>query len=114
VFEGARPPVRWVLEHLAERGLLSVLVEGGATVHASFITAGLADRVVVFVASRIVGNPLAPGAVAGESGGPDGVRVHLEQSTVRQLGEDVVIEGALVYSTPRHVMTSPPAGGGHF
>jgi len=114
VFEGARPLVRWVLEHLAQRGLLSVLVEGGATVHASFMTARLADRVVVFVASRIVGNPLAPGAVAGESGSPDGVRVHLEQSTVRQLGEDIVIEGALVYSTPRHVMTFPPAGGGHF
>ena len=113
VFEGARPPVRWVLEHLAERGLLSVLVEGGATVHSSFMTAGLADRVVVFVASRIVGNPLAPGAVAGESAGPNGVRVHLEQSTVRQLGEDVVIEGALVYSTPRIEVTSIPNGGGH-
>ena len=113
VFDGARPPVRWVLEKLAGRGLLSVLVEGGATVHASFITAGLADRVVVFVASRIIGNQLAPSAVAGESAGTDGVKVGLEQCTVRQLGEDVVIEGALVYSTQRKVVTPTPAGGGH-
>jgi len=113
VFDGARPPVRWVLEKLARRGLLSVLVEGGATVHASFIAAGLADRVVVFVASRIIGNQLAPSAVAGESAGTDGVKVGLEQCTVRQLGEDVVIEGALVYSTQRKVVTPTPAGGGH-
>src|SRR2546428_7655876 len=113
VFDGVRPPVRWILEGVAGRGLLSVLVEGGATVHASFINAGLANRVVVFVASRIIGNQLAPSAVVGESAGTDGVSVGLEQRVVRQLGEDVVIEGALVYSTRRTVVTSTPAGGGH-
>jgi diaminohydroxyphosphoribosylaminopyrimidine deaminase/5-amino-6-(5-phosphoribosylamino)uracil reductase len=40
---------------LAALGLHRILVEGGATVHASMIAAGLADEVCVYVAPKIVG-----------------------------------------------------------
>ncbi|MER3460144.1 MAG: hypothetical protein C4303_02895 [candidate division GAL15 bacterium] len=39
-----------VLRRLAERGVLSVLAEGGAELHASLFCTGLVDRVVAFVA----------------------------------------------------------------
>lgn len=111
IFEGTRPPVRWILEQLANRGVLSVLVEGGATVHASFIDAQLADRVVVFVAPRIIGNQLAPSAVAGTGLRLASAAVGLERCTVRQLGEDVVIEGQLRYPARHEVVESTLARG---
>src|SRR2546428_673021 len=113
VFDGARPPVRWVLEKLAGRGLLSVLVEGGATVHASFITAGLADRVVVFVASRIIGNQLAPSAVAGGGGGAPGGEGGGGQGAGWQIWGQVVVEGAHSPFTPRQGRLFHPAGTRH-
>jgi diaminohydroxyphosphoribosylaminopyrimidine deaminase/5-amino-6-(5-phosphoribosylamino)uracil reductase len=57
-----------LLEDLAGRGYSSVLVEGGATVAASFVKAGLVDRVRLYVGADTIGNdgipaPLAPDAM---------------------------------------------------
>lgn len=41
---------------LAERGLTSVLVEGGAQIAASFVSAGLVDNLYVFSSGKIIGN----------------------------------------------------------
>ena len=51
------------LRALAERGLQSVLVEGGPRVHAAFAEAGMIDEVQVFVAQDVFlpdGLPFAP------------------------------------------------------
>ena len=40
---------------LGERGVLSLLVEGGGVLHASFFAAGLVDKVHAIIAPKIVG-----------------------------------------------------------
>jgi diaminohydroxyphosphoribosylaminopyrimidine deaminase/5-amino-6-(5-phosphoribosylamino)uracil reductase len=40
---------------LAERGITSLFVEGGGTLHASFIRAGLFDRFIVAIAAKLIG-----------------------------------------------------------
>ncbi|MEC8425404.1 MAG: dihydrofolate reductase family protein, partial [Myxococcota bacterium] len=52
-----------VLAALQARGIQSVLVEGGARVHRSFLDAGLVDRIHLFVAPRVLVS--GPGWVAG-------------------------------------------------
>jgi diaminohydroxyphosphoribosylaminopyrimidine deaminase/5-amino-6-(5-phosphoribosylamino)uracil reductase len=52
---------------LAEAGLCSVLVEGGAAVHASFVRAGLCDELRLYVAPMALGQGRAP-AWLGELG----------------------------------------------
>jgi diaminohydroxyphosphoribosylaminopyrimidine deaminase/5-amino-6-(5-phosphoribosylamino)uracil reductase len=44
-----------VLHFLALRGINRLLVEGGASIHASFLDRGLADRLEVFRAPLILG-----------------------------------------------------------
>ena len=44
-----------VLDELGRRGVLQVLVEGGATVAHDFHAAGLVDRYVVYLAPALVG-----------------------------------------------------------
>lgn len=39
-----------------ERGITGVLVEGGPRTHSSFLKAGLADRVELFIAPKLLGN----------------------------------------------------------
>jgi len=48
-------PLAAILRRLAERGITTVLVEGGARVHGEFLDAGLWDELRLFVAPRIFG-----------------------------------------------------------
>jgi diaminohydroxyphosphoribosylaminopyrimidine deaminase/5-amino-6-(5-phosphoribosylamino)uracil reductase len=50
-----------VLAALHARGVQGVLLEGGATLAGALLAAGLIDRLALFVAPLIVGDPLAPG-----------------------------------------------------
>jgi len=42
---------------LGDAGIQSVLVEGGAEIHSSFLERRLADELVLYVAPKIVGGP---------------------------------------------------------
>ena len=86
---GDRADLRKVLTYLArEREVQSLLVEGGATVHGAFIAAGLVDRVVLFVAPRLIGGgvPVARGADR-----PLAEALRLGPLTTRAVGADLLI-----------------------
>lgn len=51
-----RPDIGHVLNALAERGITRLLVEGGASVHATFLDRGLVDRLEVFRAPFPLGS----------------------------------------------------------
>ncbi len=53
-----------VLHELSRRGLQTVLVEGGGTVHRSLLDAGLVDRLHLFVAPKVLAG--GPGWVGGQ------------------------------------------------
>ena len=50
------------LELLGRHGVCQALVEGGATLHGAFVAAGLADRLVTYVAPMVLG-PSGPTAL---------------------------------------------------
>jgi diaminohydroxyphosphoribosylaminopyrimidine deaminase/5-amino-6-(5-phosphoribosylamino)uracil reductase len=50
-----RPDIGAVLGELARRGVTRLLVEGGASVHATFLDRGLADRLEIFRAPVVLG-----------------------------------------------------------
>ncbi len=47
-----------VLEELAGRNTTSILIEGGARVHSSFLQEGLVDEIQLFIAPLVIGNGL--------------------------------------------------------
>jgi diaminohydroxyphosphoribosylaminopyrimidine deaminase / 5-amino-6-(5-phosphoribosylamino)uracil reductase len=82
-----------LLDELGRRGILSLLVEGGAEVHASFFAEGLVDKVQACFAPIIIGGRGAPGPVGGEGirSLSDAIRLH-EVDTTR-IGDDLWIAG---------------------
>ena len=56
----SRPNIKWLLEHLEQRGYRSLMVEGGSEVHASFIESGFVSRLHLFIAPKIIGGQNAP------------------------------------------------------
>jgi diaminohydroxyphosphoribosylaminopyrimidine deaminase/5-amino-6-(5-phosphoribosylamino)uracil reductase len=85
-------PLDEVLADLGRRGVLSLLVEGGATVAHEFHHAGLVDRYVVYLAPALMGGsdgaPLF--ACPGVATIADLRRSHL--LAVRQLGGDLRVD----------------------
>ncbi|WP_278279239.1 bifunctional diaminohydroxyphosphoribosylaminopyrimidine deaminase/5-amino-6-(5-phosphoribosylamino)uracil reductase RibD [Syntrophomonas palmitatica] len=58
-------PLDKVLDELGHRGILSLLVEGGAQINANLIENKLADKYLAFVAPKIAGGNKAPSPVGG-------------------------------------------------
>ncbi len=82
-----------LLDALGKRGILSLLVEGGAEVHASFFAAGLVDKVHAYVAPRLVGGRAAPGPLGGEGVEHLAAATHLSEVDFVRLGDDLLITG---------------------
>ena len=82
-----------LLDELGRRNVISVLVEGGGEVHATFFGRNLVDKVVAYVAPRLVGGRDAPGPLGGA--GVDHLRdaIGLEDVDATRLGEDFMISG---------------------
>jgi diaminohydroxyphosphoribosylaminopyrimidine deaminase / 5-amino-6-(5-phosphoribosylamino)uracil reductase len=76
------------LNRLAQTGMLSMILEGGPTVHKAFWDRGLVDRVQMYVASRAIG----PAGVAWWAT-VDQVVAELESVGSTTLGSDKLIEG---------------------
>ncbi|CCH19175.1 RibD family protein [Micromonospora lupini] len=95
VVDGGEPvDLEWVLADLSARGVRRLMVEGGGTVHAQFLTAGLADELHLVVAPFFVGDRRAPRFV-GEGRFPwnPGRRARLAET--RQIGDVVLLRYAL-------------------
>jgi diaminohydroxyphosphoribosylaminopyrimidine deaminase / 5-amino-6-(5-phosphoribosylamino)uracil reductase len=82
-----------VLADLLERGVRSVLVEGGAEVLASFAAAGLYDRVAVDCAPLLIGGRGAPGPLAGAGAATLAAAPRLDRLEIRRRGPDVILDG---------------------
>ncbi|WP_234356422.1 bifunctional diaminohydroxyphosphoribosylaminopyrimidine deaminase/5-amino-6-(5-phosphoribosylamino)uracil reductase RibD [Blastococcus sp. Marseille-P5729] len=79
-----------LLQQLHERGLLSVLVEGGPTVAGSFAAAGLIDEVQAYLAPKLLVSGMWP-ALRGYGVRSIGDAIDLEISGVRRIGTDVLV-----------------------
>lgn len=62
---GGRVNLSRLLAHLGHRGVNHVLVEGGAEIHGAFIRGGFVDRLILFVAGKILGGRDSIGVVGG-------------------------------------------------
>jgi diaminohydroxyphosphoribosylaminopyrimidine deaminase/5-amino-6-(5-phosphoribosylamino)uracil reductase len=76
-----------VLKDLHDRGVVSVLLEGGPTLAGAFLQAGLVDRVVAYLAPALLGSGPAALNAAGIGTIDDAIRLHLIDVT--RLGGDV-------------------------
>ncbi len=82
-----------VLADLRRRGVQSVLVEGGAGIHAAFTAAGTFDRVAVDCAPLLIGGDKAPGPVGGAGTSQLAAAPRLSRLRLERRGEDVIFTG---------------------
>jgi diaminohydroxyphosphoribosylaminopyrimidine deaminase/5-amino-6-(5-phosphoribosylamino)uracil reductase len=90
---GGRVPLPALLSALAKRRITSLLLEGGSELNASALRAGLVDRVMLYVAPRLLGGRNAIGLIGGLSPARLGDAVALERLSIRKIGDDMLIQG---------------------
>lgn len=83
----------YLMNRLGERGVTSILLEGGGTLNAAALNAGIVDKVYAFIAPKILGgvNALTPVEGAGAEWVKDAINITDMQVT--RYGEDILIEG---------------------
>lgn len=90
-----RLDLRAVLRRLAEMDVTRLLVEGGGEVHGSFLEEGLGDRLVLYLAPRIIGGREARALVGGTGPKRLADSVKLSHPISYRVGPDLVVEGDL-------------------
>lgn len=88
--------MKHLLEELAARDIVKLLVEGGGETYSSFIRARAVDHLVACIAPKLIGGEgrnMLPGIAAKSMKDI----LHLEHLTTCAFGEDIVLEGTPVF-----------------
>lgn len=95
--------VEELLRILGERHITSILVEGGATLSATLLQRRLVNKLVMFVAPKIIGGD---GLSVMGACGVDAMdqAILLQRMTSRQVGDDLMLEA---YFAPSDLLASP-------
>ena len=94
---GGRPDPAAALKKLAELGALYVMLEGGGTVNFSFLSAGLVDRVMIFIAPKLLGGRDAATFLEGDGFPAVSDSIRLSPLQVKFYGGDIVAEADVIY-----------------
>jgi len=82
-----------LLKALGERGITSVLVEGGGILLGSLFDCKLVDKVIAFIAPIIIGGKEAKTAVSGKGVNKVVDSLKLRHVSLEKLGEDLMVSG---------------------
>jgi diaminohydroxyphosphoribosylaminopyrimidine deaminase/5-amino-6-(5-phosphoribosylamino)uracil reductase len=86
-------PLGLVLEWLGQHQIASLLVEGGGELIASFLEEKLADKIILFLAPRLIGGKSAPSLFSGKGIAHLQESLRLHHISTFHLENDIIIEG---------------------
>ena len=86
-----RTDLRALMSELARLELATVLVEGGAELAAALLDEDLVDRLIFFIAPKLLGGRAAPGPLGGEGLPLMGEARPVHDLTIRRYGPDIAL-----------------------
>lgn len=89
--------VQQVVEILGERLVSSVLLEGGGTINAAFLEHQLIDKVVLYLAPKLIGGKDAPTFLEGTGFAKMNQAIELSATQIEKLGKDFKLTGYPIY-----------------
>ncbi len=92
-YDGERVDLKWLMKRLGETGIMSVMIEGGSSLNAYAFQDGIVDKVVFFIAPKIIGGKDSIPVIGGKAFRrlEDAFRVH--DMKIKRVGDDLMIEG---------------------
>lgn len=92
--EGPRVDLREAMKELGQRGIGSILLEGGGVLNGAMLEAGLVDKMILFFAPKIIGGgELAPSSIQFSGMEAMGDAIQLERVSYETYGDDLCVTG---------------------
>jgi diaminohydroxyphosphoribosylaminopyrimidine deaminase/5-amino-6-(5-phosphoribosylamino)uracil reductase len=82
---------------LGEMSITSLLIEGGGTVAAGALSAGIVNKMIYFLAPRLLGGSDGKAVFEGKGVEKLSDAVTLDPMTVTQVGHDILVQGYVNY-----------------
>ncbi|MBI5848342.1 MAG: bifunctional diaminohydroxyphosphoribosylaminopyrimidine deaminase/5-amino-6-(5-phosphoribosylamino)uracil reductase RibD [Nitrospirae bacterium] len=92
---GSRVDLQWLMKRLGAEGIVSVLIEGGSSLASSCLETAIVDKVICYIAPKIIGGEKSFPAVGGKVFRSLQHAHVLTRTAIRSVGDDFVIEGYL-------------------
>jgi diaminohydroxyphosphoribosylaminopyrimidine deaminase/5-amino-6-(5-phosphoribosylamino)uracil reductase len=88
-----RPDLSAILRRLGEMEILSVMIEGGATVNGAALAAGVVDKVFLYYAPKILAGTGSVSFAAGPGFRQLSQAAQVKRVHLHRFGEDFAVEG---------------------
>ncbi|MBI4824672.1 MAG: bifunctional diaminohydroxyphosphoribosylaminopyrimidine deaminase/5-amino-6-(5-phosphoribosylamino)uracil reductase RibD [Nitrospirae bacterium] len=85
--------LNWLMKRLAQIGIMSLMIEGGSSLNAHCLEDGIVDKVMFFIAGKIIGGKESYPAVGGKTFRKLTEAYRVKDMKVSRIGEDILIEG---------------------
>ncbi|MBI4685382.1 MAG: bifunctional diaminohydroxyphosphoribosylaminopyrimidine deaminase/5-amino-6-(5-phosphoribosylamino)uracil reductase RibD [Nitrospirae bacterium] len=92
-YKGERLDMQWLMKQLGALGITSILIEGGSSLNSYALEAGIVDKVMFFIAPKIIGGEKSFPAVGGNTFKKLSEAYRLRDMKVKKIGDDILIEG---------------------
>lgn len=96
--KNGRVNLNYLTKKLGENGIDSILIEGGAELNFSALKSGIVNKVIYFVAPKILGGKTAKTSVEGEGIENLQDEIKLKNISAENIGEDIMIQAYVVNS----------------
>jgi diaminohydroxyphosphoribosylaminopyrimidine deaminase/5-amino-6-(5-phosphoribosylamino)uracil reductase len=94
-YDGERVNLNWLMKKLEEIGITSIMIEGGASLNAYALADAIVDKLVFFIAPKIIGGKDSVPVVGGNFYRRLEDAYKLKDVRVKKIEEDIMIEGYL-------------------
>ncbi|MEJ2695805.1 MAG: bifunctional diaminohydroxyphosphoribosylaminopyrimidine deaminase/5-amino-6-(5-phosphoribosylamino)uracil reductase RibD [Candidatus Sulfobium sp.] len=94
-YEGEKVDLPLLMKQLGRKGIISVLVEGGSSLNSYCLESGIVDKLMFFIAPKIIGGRASFTAVGGTAFRRLSEAHMIRDMKTRRVGDDILIEGYL-------------------
>lgn len=96
---GPQVDLRLAMKQLGQREIGSILLEGGGRLNGAMLEQGLVDKIMLFMAPKIIGGKQSPQAISMEGWDRMKDALRLERFKAESVGEDICLSGYPVYTS---------------
>jgi diaminohydroxyphosphoribosylaminopyrimidine deaminase/5-amino-6-(5-phosphoribosylamino)uracil reductase len=92
-YEGEKVDLGWLMKKFGEMGICSLMIEGGSSLGASSLNSGIVDKVVFFIAPKILGGRHSIPAIGGTYSRSLQESLKIDDIKITRVGQDIMIVG---------------------